>query len=62
MTKPASAPEAVRPPEQRQQPDRQDEPDGEGTNATIHHPDDKAAQHPVRPDHKPRSPYVTGNT
>jgi hypothetical protein len=33
----------------------------EGTNATIHSPDPKAEQYPVRQDHKPRGPYVTGN-
>lgn len=70
MNKPASAPDVVPPREPPQPgpdvvppPDRpQAEPDGEGTNATIHRPDDQAAQHPANPDHKTRGPYVTGNT
>ncbi len=38
------------------------EPVPEGSNATIHRPDPRAAEHPAREDHKPRGPYVTGNT
>ena len=30
--------------------------------ARKHHPDLNAEQHPARTDHKPRGPYVTGNT
>jgi hypothetical protein len=34
----------------------------EGTNATIHHPDDRAQEHPANPPRrKERGPYVTGN-
>jgi hypothetical protein len=59
MNKPASAPD-VMPPHELPEPKPEEE--SEGTNATIHHPDDKAEQHPARTDHKPRGPYVTGNT
>ena len=61
MNKPASAPD-VMPPLERPQPG-EPEP-GEGTNATQHHPDPSAdGKGPsVREDHKPRGPYVTGNT
>ncbi|HEY8359734.1 MAG TPA: hypothetical protein VIL30_19955 [Ramlibacter sp.] len=34
----------------------------EGSNATIHHPDDRAPQHPVRPERRRDiGPYTTGN-
>ena len=59
MNKPASAPD-VMPAHER--PDPKDEPVPEGTNETVHHPDERAEQHPAREDHKPRGPYVTGNT
>lgn len=59
MNKPASAPDPMPP---HELPDPQDDPVPEGTNETIHHPDDRAEQHPADPDRKPRSPYVTGNT
>ena len=58
MNKPASAPD-VMPPHELPPPDPGERPDG--NNATIHHPDDQAAQHPVRPDDKARGPYPTGN-
>ena len=57
--KPASAPDVV-PPHER--PDPGEEPVPEGSNETIHHPDERAEEHPVREDRKPRGPYVTGNT
>lgn len=59
MNKPASAPDVV-PPHELPEPEPNE--DLEGSNATIHHPDPKAEQHPARTDHKPRGPYVTGNT
>jgi len=40
----------------------EDDPVPEGTNETIHHPDDRAERQPAREEHKPRGPYVTGNT
>lgn len=58
MNKPASAPDEVPP----RPPVDQEEPVPEGTNETIRRPDDRAEEHPAREDHKPRSPYVTGNT
>jgi hypothetical protein len=58
-TKPASAPD-VMPPHELPKPGTEVIP--EGTNETIHSPDPKAEQHPAREDHKPRGPYVTGNT
>jgi hypothetical protein len=60
MNKPASAPDVV-PPHEPPPADPKDEPSGEGTNATIHHPDDKAEQHPVRGDRRTPGPYVAGN-
>ena len=59
MNKPASAPDTM-PPHELPPPEKDEVP--EGSNATIHHPDDKAEQHPAREERKPRSPYVTGNT
>ena len=59
MNKPASASDEM-PPHELPKPG--DDPVPEGTNATIHHPDPKADQHPVRPDDKARGPYVTGNS
>jgi hypothetical protein len=56
--KPASAPD-VMPPHELPKPE--DDPVPEGSNATIHHPDDRAAEHPAREDQKPRSPHVQGN-
>jgi hypothetical protein len=58
MNTPASAPD-VMPPHELPEPDPDAIP--EGTNETIHQPDPRAEQHPVRPD-KERGPYVTGNT
>jgi len=59
MNKPASAPDTM-PPHELPPPEQDEVP--EGSNATIHHPDDKAEQHPAREERKPRGPYVTGNT
>lgn len=59
MNKPASAPDPMPP---HELPDPKDDPVREDTNATIHHPDDRAAEHPAREDRKPRGPYVTGNS
>lgn len=59
MNKPASAPDVMPP---HELPEPGPEQDAEGTNATIHHPDDQAEQHPAHTDRKPRGPYVTGNT
>jgi len=47
------------PPHELPPPDPNERPDG--NNAQIHHPDDAAREHPVRPDDKARGPYVTGN-
>jgi hypothetical protein len=58
MNKPASASDILPPHELPKPPEDENL---EGTNATIHHPDDTAEQHPAREDHKPRGPYVTGN-
>lgn len=62
MNKPASAPDVI-PPRPRPAPGEEEEP-GEGTNATQHHPDPSADRRgpTAREDHKPRSPYVAGNT
>lgn len=57
--KPASAPDVVPPHELPKTPPPDETP--EGTNKTIHHPDPDAEQHRVRPDHKDRGPYTTGN-
>jgi hypothetical protein len=57
MNQPASAPDVMPPHEPP--PDPPDK--REGTNETLHHPDDRAEQHPARADRKPRGPYVTGN-
>ena len=60
MTKPASAPD-VMPPRETPPDDPGQRPDG--SNETIHRPDPRAAEHPVREEEKkPRSPYVTGNS
>jgi hypothetical protein len=59
MNTPASAPDTM-PPHELPPPGKDEVP--EGSNATIHHPDDKAEQHPAREERKPRGPYVTGNT
>lgn len=59
MNQPASASDEMPP---HELPEDEKEPPPEGSNATIHHPDPKAEQHPARDDHKPRGPYVTGNT
>jgi hypothetical protein len=58
MNRPASAPDVM--PEHKLPPPPADE-NLEGNNATIHHPDPSADQHPAREDRKPRGPYVTGN-
>ena len=58
MNKPASAPD-VMPPHEVPEPAPHARPDG--NNATTHHPDPKAEQHPARQDQKVRDPYVTGN-
>lgn len=42
-------------------PDPKDDPIPEGTNETIHHPDDRAEREPARDDRKGRGPFVTGN-
>jgi hypothetical protein len=59
MNKPASAPDTM---PAHELPKPEDDPVPEGTNATIHHPDERAEEHPVREDRKPRGPYVHGNT
>jgi hypothetical protein len=59
MNKPASAPDEIPP---RKSPETEADEVPEGNNATIDHPDDRAAEHPVREDRKPRGPYVTGNS
>jgi hypothetical protein len=58
MNKPAAAPDTLPP---HELPKPEDDPVPEGSNTTIHHPDDQAGEHPAREDHKPRGPYVTGN-
>ncbi|HEX2548004.1 MAG TPA: hypothetical protein VHL79_24175 [Ramlibacter sp.] len=59
MNKPASAPD-VMPEHKVPPPDPGENP--EGNNATIHHPDDQAEQHRVRPEHRKEiGPYTTGN-
>ena len=58
MNKPASAPDTMPP---HELPKAEDDPVPEGTNETIHHPDERAEQHPARDDGKPRGPFVTGN-
>lgn len=55
---PADAPD-VMPPHPLPPPDPNERPDG--NNATIHHPDPHAKEHPARQDHKEPGPYVTGN-
>ncbi len=57
MNKPASAPDVMPVHETPPQPDDKKD----GTNETLHHPDDQAERHPARDDHKPRGPFVTGN-
>lgn len=61
MNKPASAPDVVPP---RPPPAPGEQEPGEGTNATRHQPDPKAdGKGPAERDgHKPRGPYVAGNT
>lgn len=61
MTKPASAPD-IMPPHERPAPGAQEP--AEGTNEVQHYPDPRAdSKGPAaREDHKPRGPYVTGNT
>lgn len=54
---PAGGPGEPQPPQQQQEPEE----NLEGTNATIHHPDPRAEEHPVRPGRKPRFSYTTGN-
>ncbi len=59
MNKPASAPDVMPP---HELPDPAEDPVPEGTNATIHHPDEHAPEHPAREDGRVRGPYVHGNT
>ena len=59
MNKPASAPD-VMPPHELPPADPDERPDG--NNETVHHPDPAELRHPAREDHKPRGPYVTGNS
>lgn len=60
MNQPASAPDVL-PPHELPPPDPEQNP--EGNNATIHHPDPQAQQHPAGPgQRKERGPYVTGNS
>ena len=59
MNKPESAPDVMPP---HELPAPEDDEVKEGTNATIHHPDPNAEQHPARSDEKKRGPYVTGNS
>jgi len=58
MPKPPSASDELPP---HELPDPEQDPVPEGTNETIHHPDDRAEEHPAREEHKRRGPYVTGN-
>jgi hypothetical protein len=61
MNKPASAPDVMPPHELPKAPEPDERPDG--NNATIHHPDPLARQHPADTEHrKERGPYVTGNS
>lgn len=60
MNKPASESDVLPPHELPKQPDADEQP--EGNNETIHHPDPRAEEHRVKPEHrKERGPYVTGN-
>lgn len=60
MNKPASAPDVV-PPHERPEPQPEDK--AEGTNTVQPHPDPEADKRGPHADgHKPRGPYVTGNS